>query len=209
MFQGLEGQKIILVAGLLLAAALVSGYSSAGGYVAMLPMVMIPTAHAAFILFWMAFTASSIQRLRSGGYGRWAMRNRRHLGLSFALVHGVHGALVLSNLALTEASRPLPVLLVGGTAYGFLIAMTLTSSNAAVRRLGAKRWKRLHKVGSYYIWGIFMATTFPPTPHNVWIVALGLVALGLRIASHRRLKAAQARNTMTRPAEPTPDQNKQ
>ncbi len=194
MFQGLQGQKIILVVGLMLAAGLLSAYSSAGSYIPMLPQVMVPTAHAAFILFWTAFTASSIQRLKPGPYGSWAMRNRRYLGLSFAMVHGVHGALVLSNLTLTEASRPIPVLLVGGTAYVFLMAMTVTSSNAAVRRLGAKRWKRLHKVGSYYIWGIFMATTFPPAAHNMWITVLGLAALGLRITAHRRLKATQRKN---------------
>jgi DMSO/TMAO reductase YedYZ heme-binding membrane subunit len=186
---GLQETRIITIVAMILGAALLSTYSQAGGYVSMLPLVMVPTAHAAFLLFWMAFTASAIRQLAPGSYGRWAMRNRRHIGLSFALVHGVHGLLVLSNLALTEASRPLPVLLVGGTAYAFLIAMTLTSTNAAVRRLGAKRWKRLHKMGSYYIWFIFMATTLPPAPHNAWVGAMGVVALALRITAHRRRKA--------------------
>jgi len=190
-----EGKRIFVPVILLLAAFITSQISAAGGYVAALPGLMIPTAHMGFIFFFFAFTASSLARLAPGTGPRFLMRNRRYIGLSFALIHGTHGVLVLSNLALTDASRTLPVLAVGGTSYLFLIAMTLTSSGAAVRRLGAKRWKRLHKVGSYYIWAIFLVTSFEqllePGPRS-WLPIMALVALGLRIAAHRQGKGKRA-----------------
>ncbi|NVJ68765.1 MAG: ferric reductase-like transmembrane domain-containing protein [Alphaproteobacteria bacterium] len=186
MLKFIEGKKLFIPVTLLLFGYVYSQIGAAGSYVAALPALMVPTAHFAFVLFFFAFTASSLARLAPGNGPRFLMRNRRYIGLNFALVHFTHGALVLSNLMLTDATRTLPVLAVGGTAYVFLAAMTLTSSGAAVRRLGAKRWKMLHKVGSYYIWGIFIATSaehiVDPGP-GTWIPALCLVALGLRIAA--------------------------
>ncbi len=190
-----EGKRIFVPVVLLLMAFITSQVSAAGSYVAALPDLMIPTAHLGFIFFFFAFTASSLARLAPGAGPRFLMRNRRYIGLSFAIIHGTHGVLVLSNLALTDASRTLPVLAVGGTAYLLLIAMTLTSSGAAVRRLGAKNWKRLHKVGSYYIWAIFLVTSLEllaePGPRT-WLPLMCLLALGLRIAAYRQGKRRQA-----------------
>jgi len=189
-----SGKKLFFPVAALLAVFLLWAFSQTGDYVKALPLVMRPTAHAAFLLFFAAFTASSIQRLSPGAYGRWAMRNRRYIGLNFALVHFVHAGLVLSNLAFTEASRPLLVLAAGGTAYVFLFLMTITSNSAAIRKLGAKNWKRLHKIGSYYIWVLFAATTFrQPEPFTSlgtsYVAILLLTALALRIAAHRKSKS--------------------
>lgn len=187
-----QGPALIGTVGVILAIFIAGSYMALGDYVAMLPHVMKPTAWLAFALFIMAFTASSLQVLFPGSYGRWAMKNRRYIGLSFALVHFVHAGLVLSNLALTEASRGAPELSGGGLAYVFLGLMALTSNNASVRKLGAKNWKRLHKVGSYYIWLIFMATTVPELPTS-WplgaiIPLIGFTALLFRISAWRKLR---------------------
>jgi len=187
-----QGSTMIVCVGVMLAVFLVGSMSVWGSYLNMLPGVMKPTAWLALALFIMAFTASSIQILWPGTYGRWAMKNRRYIGLSFALVHFVHAGLVLSNLIFTEASRTAPVLTGGGLAYVFLGLMALTSNNASVRKLGAKNWKRLHKIGSYYIWMIFMATTVPEIP-LAWplgaiIPLVGFSALGLRVAAYRKLR---------------------
>ncbi len=187
-----QGPAIIRTVGVLLMGFLAMSYDMWGGYVAMLPHVMKPTAWLAFALFIMAFTASSVQILFPGSYGRWAMKNRRYIGLSFALVHFIHAGLVLSNLALTEASRTAGELSGGGLAYVFLGLMAITSNNASVRKLGAKNWKRLHKVGSYYIWLIFVARSFGELPGNLpsggVIIVVGLTALMFRTSARRKLK---------------------
>ncbi len=194
----LEGKRLFIPVALILFGFVYSQITAAGSYVGALPFVMSPTADMAFVLFFFAFTASSLARLAPGPGPKFLMRNRRYIGLSFALVHGVHGVLVLSNLALTPASRGIPELMVGGLAYLFLSLMALTSNNASVRKLGAKRWKRLHKVGSYYIWLIFLATSLGrlvkdgPEPARLWIPILCLIALSLRIIAHRRGKARKA-----------------
>lgn len=187
-----QGPMMIASVGVMLAVFLAGSMTVWGGYVSMLPGVMKPTAWLAFTLFIMTFTASSIQILFPSSYGRWAMKNRRYIGLSFALVHFIHAGLVLSNLALTEASRTAGELSGGGLAYVFLGLMALTSNNAAVRKLGAKNWKRLHKVGSYYIWLIFVARSFGELPGNLpsggVIIVVGLTALMFRIAAYRKLR---------------------
>lgn len=187
-----QGPRIIQSVGVLLIAFLAMSYEIQGGMPAMLPHVMKPTAWLAFALFIMAFTASSIQILFPGSYGRWAMKNRRYIGLSFALVHFVHAGLVLSNLALTDATRTAGELSGGGLAYVFLGLMALTSNNASVRKLGAKNWKRLHKVGSYYIWLIFVARSLGELPENLpsggVIAVVGLTALMFRISAWRKLR---------------------
>jgi len=183
-----EGKRLILNVALALAAFLAWAHMQSTDYIASLPLVMVPTAHAAFLFFWMAFTASSLHTLAPTAYSRWAMRNRRYIGLSFALIHFVHLVLVLSNLTLTEESRPLSALAGGGLAYLFLGLMALTSNNAAIKKLGAKNWKRLHTVGSYYIFLIFIATGFR-NPHvfetviNSWIPVFIIAAILLRFTA--------------------------
>ena len=161
-----------------------------GGYVEALPTVMRPTAWLAFALFISAFTASSIHRLRPNGYSKWAMNNRRYVGLSFAAVHFIHAGLVLSNLWLTEASRTAGELSGGGLAYLFLLLMAATSNNSAVRRIGSKNWKRLHTVGSYYIWLIFTVRAIRASLEGensaIIIAAIGLTAILLRLAVRRK-----------------------
>lgn len=187
-----EGPMIIGTVGFVLITFLMGSVLVWGGYASMLPHVLKPTAWLAFLLFIMAFTASSIQISFKSSYGRWAMKNRRYLGLSFALVHFVHAGLVLSNLALTEASRTVGELSGGGLAYVFLGLMALTSNNASVRKLGAKNWKRLHKLGSYYIWLIFVARSIKELPDNLpsggVIAVVGLTALMFRISAWRKLR---------------------
>lgn len=190
MLTVIDRRKFLALVTILLAVFLAWAYSASSGYVDMLPLVMVPTAHMAFLLFWMAFTASSIHALWRGAYSKWAMRSRRHIGLSFALVHFVHAALVLSNLSLTEASREAPVIAAGSLAYLFLGLMALTSNNWSVKKLGAKNWKRLHKVGSYYIWIIFANQILNPEIFKsvaaTWIPVGVVTALALRIAAHRK-----------------------
>ncbi len=187
MLRGLEGKRLLVPVAVILLVGTTSAMYIAGGYLDALPLLMKPTAQLAFILFAIAFAASSLMRLVPNQYTRFLMRNRRYIGLSFAMVHFTHLVLVLSSITwVAGQERGLGTLVPGAIAYAFLALMTVTSNNAAVRLLGPKRWKWLHKIGSYYLWLVFLVTTLPPDSHNAWSLLLCLAVLGLRIAAYRR-----------------------
>ena len=57
------------------------------------------SAKVAVFLFVLAFSASSLCRLRPGPTTKWILRNRRYLGVGYAVAHTVHlGALGLLAL---------------------------------------------------------------------------------------------------------------
>ena len=146
----LEGSKLLIPLALLLAAGVLLAITAAGSYLAALPLLMSPTADVAFILFALAFAASSLARLLPNAGTRFLLRNRRYLGLGFAMVHFTHLALVLSSITLVagqarepatlvpgviaaEISNALPVQGVAG--FGsYELAMVLGGSMAAVPR---------------------------------------------------------------------------
>ena len=194
MISKFKGKYLLLITAILLAVFSIFHIQYAESYSAVLEHLMKPTAHAAFLFFFLAFTTSSLHVLRPSEYSRWAMKNRRYLGLNFALIHFVHLGFVLSNLALTEETREVSTLNVGALAYLFLFLMTITSNNTAVRKLGARKWKMLHKVGSYYIWFIFLATSSkgPEAFTSIgtsWLPLMCLLAIAMRFQRSRMLKA--------------------
>jgi DMSO/TMAO reductase YedYZ heme-binding membrane subunit len=78
-------------------------------------------------------------------------------------------------------------LLLGGLGYVVLLALVLTSNDAAVKRLGA-RWKTLHRFGVHYLWLIFTLTYLGriaepnPSSQSYVLFALALGAAALRLA---------------------------
>jgi DMSO/TMAO reductase YedYZ heme-binding membrane subunit len=151
------------------------------------------TAQVAVVCFVLAFSASSLRVLLRSPSSAWMLANRRHLGLSFAFAHTVH-LLALIALALffpePFMSELNAVTLVGGgLAYVFLFALAITSNDASVARLGRRRWRLLHLVGSYYIWLIFFQSYAPRALAEPFYVPFGLLLLAapsLRIARWAR-----------------------
>lgn len=122
--------------------------------------VIRSTARTSLVLFLLAFSASSLRRFVDGRATAWLLKNRRYLGLSFAISHFIH--LVAIGVVAVKWPHPFmeqsasPLTLIGGGAgYVGLALMALTSMDGAVRRLGAKRWRALHLVGSWLLWIIF------------------------------------------------------
>lgn len=112
---------------------------------------------------YLAFIASSVQQLFPGRAGRWLLRNRRILGLSFA--GGMAWQLFFISWMLLEYSDYyreevyLPAdLAVQVLGYAFLISMTLTSFKPFRRRLSKKQWRRLHTLGIYFVWATVWST---------------------------------------------------
>ena len=144
------------------------------------------TARVAAAYFLLAFSASALARLMPRA--RVLVANRRYLGLAFALVHGVHGLLVVAWAQTPEAALEPATLIGGGLAYGLAAVMALTSNNASQRLLGAW-WKRLHTVGTYWLWFVFALTfsgrAFEPSVSQAFFLLL-VAALLLRIAAGLR-----------------------
>ena len=115
------------------------------------------TARTSIVLFTLAFTASSAAQLWRHALTRWGLRNRRYLGLSFAVSHTIHLVFIVYAVAVAGFLQLNMVALVGGgIAYVFIAAMAATSFDGAVQWLGRRRWQWLHTIGAYYIWLILL-----------------------------------------------------
>lgn len=148
------------------------------------------TARTSLVLFLAAFLASSARRLWRSPATAWLLRNRRYLGVSFALSHGLHLLAIVGLARVWPDSfwekTSLVTLLGGGLGYVFVAAMAATSSDAAVGALGMRRWKLLHRIGAWYLFGIFLLNYGPAgffSPAYVPASAAVIAALGLRIAA--------------------------
>ena len=149
------------------------------------------TARWSVIPFALTFAASGLlPRVRS--LLRDLLRNRRGLGLSFALAHGIHAACIVAYFAVSGDPVPIVAVVGGGIGYALILAMALTSTNAAQRAMGVW-WKRLHRVGIWYVFLIFansyagrLADFDAHGGEGLYGVTLLLLALGFRFAPRRQ-----------------------
>ena len=163
-------------------------------------MAIRATARTSFVLFALAFSASALLALWPNAWTRWQRRNRRYLGLSFAVSHTVHAAAIVAFASLDPVQFHLQsntgTIISGGIAYSFIAAMALTSFDRTAAWLGPRAWRILHWVGGYYIWVSFIVTNgkrIGVSPFYAAPVALMLVILVLRLAAWRRKRVASAR----------------
>lgn len=194
-----EGRSLVVGAALAAVAMLGGAAFAAGWSEAGVRIVVRATAKVGIVLFALAFSASSLRVFWRSGASAWLLRNRRYVGLSFAVFHFLH----LAALATLAVAFPEPflgelnavTLIGGGLAYALLLAMVVTSTDAAVRRLGRRSWKRLHTLGSWTIWVIFVQSYVPRAilegPIYIPFAALPFAVLGLRVA--RALRARDER----------------
>lgn len=151
------------------------------------------TARVGLPIFLLAYAASSLLRLAPLPTTRALVRDRRWWGLAFAFTHTVHfGALYM---AVTTRGDSLSLLAPGAVAYLAILAMALTSSDAAMKALGAN-WKRLHRTGIHVIWLVFTLAYAKRIPEADTMItglvgtALCLLAAGLRLAAWRKTRRA-------------------
>ena len=158
--------------------------------------VVRATAATSLLLFTAAFTASAVQRLWPSRLSRWMLANRRYLGVSFAVSHAVHLIAILALARTVPAFKANPTTLVfGSIGYVVLAAMTATSFDRTAAWLGARAWKRLHTVGVYYLWFIFLASYAPrlsQSPVYALHTAVLVAALALRLVARPRARASAA-----------------
>ncbi|MFN9579840.1 MAG: hypothetical protein ACK56H_07175 [Novosphingobium sp.] len=151
------------------------------------------TARVGLPIFLLTYAASSLLRLAPSPTTKALVRDRRWWGLAFAFTHTVHfGALYM---AVTTRGDSLSLLAPGAVAYLAILAMALTSSDAAMKALGAN-WKRLHRTGIHVIWLVFTLAYAKRIPEAETMItglvgtALCLLAAGLRLAAWRKTRRA-------------------
>ena len=148
------------------------------------------TARTSATIFAVLFAATALSQA-GGPSVAAALANRRGLGLGFAGAHLVH-AVCVATLFVMLGERPSTVQLVGGgLAYALLLAMVVTSTDAARHTLGPW-WKRLHLAGLWYLWLIFLLSYLGRTTEGsdrvdegVFGTMLMLGAAILRVSDHR------------------------
>ncbi|SEI06929.1 sulfite oxidase heme-binding subunit YedZ [Paracoccus alkenifer] len=127
------------------------------------------------------------------------MKFRRPLGLlsaSYAALHLLAWAVLDMGLRWEQALKDIarrPYLTIGMAALVILLILAATSSNAAIRRLGARRWGAIHRL-------VYLAAPLALfhwlLAHKIWpgkpLLILGAVAilLGLRLAWARARRFA-------------------
>ncbi len=162
-------------------------------------MVIRATARTSLILFLAAFAASAAFKLWPGPFTRWLRRNRRQLGLGFAMSHFIHALAIIALWqtdpatfwALTN-SRSIAT---GGTAYLFIALLAATSFDRMVQALGPKLWGRLHWWGVWIVALSFIFTNGKRIPVSGWYalpVALVVAAIVLRVVAGRKQRRAAA-----------------
>jgi methionine sulfoxide reductase heme-binding subunit len=142
----------------LLMASLIWAVLSYGQTVEAAQAMVRFTARISLFIFSLVFVASSLHRIFRSDFTAALLKNRRQFGVSFAFSHTAHLLSIIIFFRLSGTQAPMLTLIFGGLAYLLIYAMAFTSNNWSVKKLGAKNWKILHKVGVFYIWSIFFIT---------------------------------------------------
>lgn len=169
-----------------------------------------PTAHIAFttgyttlMLLTITLALSPVRRLIPPL--SWLIRFRRLLGLFtffYATVHMLTYVALYSGFsvqAMVDDIAKRRFITMGVAAYLLLIPLALTSTTWAIRKLGGKRWNRLHTLiylavicGIIHYWWQVKTGVLLPLPFTI-VVAILLLArpvLAWRERRRRRMPAA-------------------
>jgi sulfoxide reductase heme-binding subunit YedZ len=190
----MNGWRLTGVLSLLLLAMSLYFLVAHGWDVESVRLVIRATARTSLVLFTLAFTASALVELVPSEATRWQRRNRRYLGVSFAVSHFIHLAAILAlasaDKALFWTLTNISTIVLAGAAYLFIAAMTATSFDRSAAWLGPRKWRLLHLVGGWYIWISFAVAIAKRVPLDrfYWpMAALVLAAAIVRlIAMFRR-----------------------
>jgi len=190
----LTGTLSLLLVAMVLCFLGASGWDADG-----VRLVIRATARTSLVLFVLAFTASAMVELMPSEATRWQRRNRRQLGVSFAVSHFIHLVAIVSLARLDEALfwrlTNLGTIVLAGAAYLFIAAMAATSFDRTAAWLGSRKWRLLHLVGGWYIWISFAVAVGKRVPLDrfYWPMAALVLAAGIvRLAAMWRRNRKRA-----------------
>ena len=116
------------------------------------------SSRIAFLFFLLAFVARPLPDMLSRPWTQWLVRQRRYIGLAFALGFYLHLASVVAFHIRVDKVPGAVAFVGGGLAYLLLTCMVVTSTDQWQRRLG-RNWRRLHRTGMYYL-GVLFALAY-------------------------------------------------
>ena len=146
------------------------------------------SARFSVVLFCIAFAASAFHKWGKNSFSWWVFMNRKFFGITFAFNHLIH---LFFLFILQKEFHPVFnqaasfSLFAGGMAYLFIVLMLLTSFSFFEKMISRKNWKRLHTVGGYWIWVIFMSSNLKRVVNGEWgysvVVVLLVVVILMRL----------------------------
>ena len=195
-----RGPSILVLSGVALGVGSAAALALAPNLTEALRWIIRGTARSSFALFLLAFIAAPLHSLWPSPAFASLVRSRRWFGLSFALSHGVHAVAIYGlarhDPALFWTLTNFGSVISGGTAYGFILLMVLTSFDGAARWRNGGPWRWLHRFGLWYLllsFAVAFGKRIPVDPAYGIALAMIAVAIGLRVGAffaQRRTKAA-------------------
>jgi sulfoxide reductase heme-binding subunit YedZ len=181
----MNGWRLTGVLSLLLSAMALYLLSFEGWDAEGIRLVIRATARSSLVLFVLAFTATAMVELLPSEATRWQRRNRRYLGVSFAVSHLIHLIAILALASIDQALfwklTNINTIVLAGTAYLFIAAMAATSFDRTAAWLGPRKWRLLHLLGGWYIWISFAVAIGKRVPIDrfYWPMAALVLAAGI------------------------------
>ena len=154
-------------------------------------------------LIFVVTAASALHTLFPGVLTAWLLRNRKYIGLCFAVAMGWQGAFILMMSLQHNDYYYTDIYLLrdeleGSVGYLFLTAMVVTSFRFGRQRLSPQQWRLLHVSGLYFLWAYPFSTYWwtvvgyygEVTALSWTLYVMGFLAFAARIAAwgKRRLQ---------------------
>lgn len=146
-------------------------------------------------LIYLVVASSALPVLFPGRLPSWLLRNRKFIGLSFAVAMAWQGLFIflMSRFQRDYYFAEIFYLrdeLEGSTGYLFLAAMVATSFRSGRKFLSLRDWKFLHRSGMYFLWAYpfsvywWNLSYYPdPQPIDYLFYWAGFLACASRIAA--------------------------
>ena len=162
---------------------------------------------------YLVVAASSVQVLFPGPFPMWWLRNRKYIGMCFAVAMAWQGAFIFIMSYFYRDYYYADVYLLrdeleGSIGYIFLAAMVVTSFRPGRKYLSPKQWSSLHTTAIYFLWAYPFAVYWwnftyyygDPLPIDYVFYWSGFFAFALRIAAWGK-KRVQTVNMTTTPGD--------
>ena len=154
---------------------------------------------------YLVVAASAAPVLFPGSLSMWLLRNRKYIGMCFAVAMAWQGLFIFMMSSFFrdyyfEEVFYLRDELEGSTGYIFLTAMVVTSFRFGRKHLSPMQWKLLHRSGVYFLWAYPFSVYWwnlsyyeNPQPIDYVFYWAGFAAFAMRVAAwaKKRHQAAQ------------------